>query len=130
MPSFSARSLEELATCDERLQRVMNEVVKYRDCVILDGSRTKEEQDKAFETGKSKLRWPQGKHCSSPSLAVDAAPYPVDWNNRDRFLLFAGFVLGVGRSLGIPLRYGGDWGGDGDPKNDSFQDLVHFELTT
>ncbi len=85
MPKFSARSTERLETCDPRLIAVFNEVVKHFDCTILEGWRSEEDQNEAFRTGKSKLKYPEGKHNKQPSFAVDVAPYPVDWENLDRF---------------------------------------------
>ena len=43
--------------------------------MIVCGHRNKEDQNKAFAEGKSKLKWPKGKHNKLPSQAVDAAPY-------------------------------------------------------
>ena len=128
MPKFSARSLEALASCDPRLIQLFQRVVERWDCVVLEGHRGEAAQNEAFEKGTSKLRWPDGNHNHLPSLAADVAPYPVQWGNRERFILFAGFVLGVASQLGIPLRWGGDWDSDGDTRDECFSDLVHFEI--
>lgn len=128
MATFSKTSLDRLATCHPDLQRLFNEVVKHYDCAILCGHRTQEEQDKAVEGGFSKTPFPTSKHNKSPSLAIDAAPYPIDWNNRERFVHFAGFVQGMAKSLGIKIRWGGDFNQDLNFKNDSFFDAPHFEL--
>jgi len=63
-----------------------------------------------------------------PSLAVDAAPYPIDWNDRDRWMRFSGFVLGVARAYGVTLRWGGDWDRDWDVADNRFNDWPHFEI--
>ncbi len=42
---------------------------------------------------RSKIRWPDGKHNTVPSSAVDVTPYPVVWDNRKRQFLFAGYAL-------------------------------------
>jgi peptidoglycan L-alanyl-D-glutamate endopeptidase CwlK len=78
--------------------------------------------------GKSKTRWPTSKHNAVPSLAVDLVPCPVDWKDRERFILLAGIVIGIAWKLGIPVRWGGDWDGDSNIAEHSFQDLPHFEL--
>ena len=44
MPKFGKRSKERLATCDERLQEVFNEVIKFVDCSVLEGHREQERQ--------------------------------------------------------------------------------------
>jgi hypothetical protein len=48
------------------------------DFKILCGHREEKEQNEAFNKGNSKLKWPQSKHNSLPSLAVDIAPFPVN----------------------------------------------------
>ena len=128
MPKFGNTSKRRLATCDEDLQELFQEVVKFFDCSILEGHRGEETQNKYFDEGKSQVKWPDGKHNSSPSTALDAAPYPIDWDDTDRFYYFAGFVKGVAFNIGIPIRWGGDWDDDTDVKETKFKDLVHFEL--
>lgn len=128
MPLFSKNSTAKLLTCDDRLIRVFAEVIKHFDCTILQGHRSEEEQNEYFRTGKSKLEFPNSKHNSIPSRAVDVAPYPIDWNDRERFTLFAGMVIGVGVMQGITIRWGGDWNRDTQVKDNGFDDLPHFEV--
>ena len=130
MPRFSKRSEAKLATCDPKLQQLFNEVIKGFDCSILVGHRGQFEQAKAVIEGRSKVHWPNSKHNSSPSQAVDVAPYPIDWEDRERFHLFAGYVLGIASQLNIPIRWGGDWDMDTEVKDNTFDDLVHFELAS
>lgn len=127
MANYSQRSKDRLRTCDERLQQVFMEVLSLGiDHVVLEGHRTRERQADLLEQGKTKTM--NSRHLASPSLAVDVAPYPIDWNDHERFYLFAGKVLGIALSMGIRLRWGGDWDNDGDVHDQSFMDLVHFEL--
>ena len=128
MPKLGPASIERLASCHSDLRLLFSEVAKHYDLTIICGHRNKEDQDEAFRTGKSKVQWPNGKHNSQPSLAVDAVPYPIDWNDKDRFYHFAGFVRGVAAQLGIKIRWGGDWDGDFNLKNQNFFDLPHWEL--
>ena len=128
MPKFGKSSRERLATCDEKLQDVFNEVIKHVDCSVLEGHRDERKQDKYFEEGKTKVRYPMGRHNSKPSRAVDVVPYPVDWKDRERFHLFAGFVLGMARRMGISLRWGGDWNMNFEVDDNKFDDFPHFEL--
>jgi peptidoglycan LD-endopeptidase CwlK len=128
MPRFSDKSISKLTTCDPRLQRVLHEVIKHFDCTILEGHRDKERQNRMVEEGKSQVRWPDGKHNTVPSMALDVTPYPVVWDDRERQTLFAGFVLATAKSMGIDLRWGGDWDRDTEVRDNTFDDLVHFEL--
>ena len=128
MPKFGRKSKERLSTCDIRLQEVFNEVINHIDCTVLEGHRGEERQNRFVDEGKSKVRFPNGRHNSMPSNAVDITPYPVDWNDRERQTLFAGFVLGVANRMGINLRWGGDWDQDWEVKDNTFDDFPHFEL--
>lgn len=127
MPQFSQSSASKLATCHPDLIRVFNEVVKGFDCIVLEGHRDKAAQDAAVAAGNSKTPWPTGKHNSTPSNAVDAAPFPLDWTDTKRFYYFAGQVMATARSMGVTLRFGGDWNSDTQVKDNGFNDLVHFE---
>ena len=128
MPKFGRRSKERLATCDSKLQKVFNEVIKHVDCSVLEGHRGEERQNALFEEGKTQVKFPKGRHNSSPSNAVDVTPYPVDWEDRERQTLFAGFVLGVAKLMGITLRWGGDWDMDFHVMDNRFDDFPHFEI--
>jgi peptidoglycan L-alanyl-D-glutamate endopeptidase CwlK len=128
MPSFSKLSLSKLATCDERLQRVFTEVIKYFDCTVVCGFRGEEEQNEAFRTGKSQKKWPNGEHNKTPSMAVDVVPFPINWNDPKQMIYFAGFVVGIAAQMGIKIRWGGDWDSDRDLKDQNFNDYPHFEI--
>ena len=126
--SFSPRSLNKLSSCDPRLKELFMEVVKVYDCTVLEGHRSKERQDELCRTGFSRVQYPNSRHNLVPSFAVDVGPYPIDWNDRERFVAFGSFVRGVAHVKGIPLRWGGDWDQDFDLKDQTFMDLVHFEI--
>ncbi len=128
MPSFSHVSTERLLSCHPDLVRLFQRVVEDFDCSIIDGHRGEERQDLYYDSGASQLRWPDSKHNTFPSLAVDAAPYPVNWDDVDRFHLFAGFVLGIASEMGVVVVWGGDWNNDTEVRDERFRDLAHFEL--
>jgi len=130
MPYFSQRSLDRLSTCHSDLQDLFKEVVKYYDCTILEGHRTTERQQELFEQGRTTpgkiVTYCDGitsksRHQSTPSIAVDVAPYPIDWNNRERFFELAGFVQAFALGMNIKVQWGGHWKG-------KKQDLPHWEL--
>ena len=128
MPHFGKTSKKRLSTCDDRLQKVFNEVIKYVDCSVLCGHRGKDDQNNAYKEGKSKAKYPDGRHNRQPSLAVDVSPYPIDWKDLERQTLFAGFVLGIAKQMGINLIWGNDWDGDFETKDTGLKDYPHFEL--
>lgn len=127
MPSFSELSLARLSTCHPDLQRLFGAVILKIDCTALDGYRSEALQNRAFDEGKSKVRWPDGKHNKFPSDAVDVGPWPLDWNDWKSFYYFGGIVMATAWALGIDIRWGGDWNGNNDLKDQNFFDLVHFE---
>ena len=120
MPKFGTTSLKRLESCHPKLQEIMNEAIKQMDFSVLEGHRNEEDQNKYFAEGKSKVAFPDGKHNDFPSRAVDIAPYPIDWKDRDRQHLLAGRVLAIAEMKGIKIRWGGFF------KN--FYDSPHFEL--
>ena len=128
MPSFGKKSRDQLATCDNRLQMVFNEVVKSVDCSILEGYRNEKDQNEAFRKGNSKVKYPDGRHNSKPCCAVDVLPYPIDWKDYERMTLFAGYVIGTAEQMGIKLVWGNDWDRDFQTKDTGFKDYPHFEL--
>ena len=128
MPKFGRKSRERLSTCDNKLQKLFNEVIKHVDCSILEGHREKDRQNKLYEEGKTKVKYPDGRHNRQPSSAVDVTPYPVDWKDRERQTLFAGFVIGVASQMCINLRWCGDWDQDFQVVDNRFDDFPHFEL--
>ena len=128
MAKFGRRSASRLRTCDPRLVEILEAVVVWFDCSIIEGHRGEVAQNAAFDRGASKIRWPDGNHNEYPSKAVDVAPYPIVWGDRERMTLFAGFVLGFARAKGITLRWGGDWDRDTEVVDNTFDDLVHFEI--
>jgi peptidoglycan L-alanyl-D-glutamate endopeptidase CwlK len=134
MPEFSKTSLNRLDTCHSDLQLIFSEVVRLMDCSVLEGHRDEDRQTMLFQTLFSKVEWPNGKHNTTPSMAVDVAPYPILWEDEGRFAFFAGWVFCVAANLfengkiTHALRWGGDWDGDTRTEDQDFNDLIHFEL--
>lgn len=120
MTEFTQRDIKRLATCDEKLQKVMNEAIKETPFMIICGRRNKEAQDKAYLENKSRVMFPNSKHNSYPSKAVDIAPLPLNWNDIDSFIELSQHVLGAANKLGINIIWGGNW--------KSFKDYPHYEL--
>lgn len=148
MANYGETSKRRLKTCTGKMQEVFNDVIQIVDNAVLVGHRPEADQTAAYADGRSKVKWPNSKHNSQPSRAVDSAPYPIDWaplpkeaelkhwdrsdllkwaKQYARFHYLAGVVLGVGFVKGVHIRWGGDWDEDDDFSDQSFDDLVHFE---
>ena len=124
MPRLGKRSKKRLEGVDSRLIDLLERVCKYFDITVIEGKRSQERQNMLVEQGKSKTKF--GKHVQGK--AVDIAPYPIDWNDRERFTYMGGMVRGIALKLGYPIRWGGDWDSDGEIADNSFDDLVHIEI--
>ena len=130
MPAFGKASLDKLHTCVSEIQIVFMDVIKEWDCTVVCGFRDQQNQHQAFLEGKSKLDWPNSTHNVFPSRGIDVIPYypgGIRWTDEHGMYLFAGFVLRTAKIYGIKIRWGGDWDGDHDTKDQKFNDLCHYE---
>lgn len=119
--TLRASCIEKLNTCDHRLVSIVQAVAKDHPLIVVCGHRGKEEQNQAFARGNSKLRWPRSRHNTFPSLAVDLAPSPLDWDDTARFKTLADAVKAEAKRQGVAITWGGDW--------TKFVDVPHFEIT-
>lgn len=140
MPKYGARSMVTLGTLHPDLQKIFKTVLGMGyDHSLIEGHRGQSKQDRLFDEGKSKVKFPDGKHNSYPSLAVDAMPYfkdkpHIDWEHRPSIFHFAGIVRGVAFMLFSMgeithlVRWGGDWDNDFDVREKQWDDSPHYEL--
>ena len=120
MAEFGKRSKDNLSTAHEKLQRVMNRAIKKYDFTVIYGHRSPSEQFELFKKGRelqSDGTWKKvgsvvtnidgkskkSKHNYLPSLAVDVAPYPIDWNNIQRFKDMAKIIIESAKEEGIKI---------------------------
>jgi peptidoglycan L-alanyl-D-glutamate endopeptidase CwlK len=134
--SYSAASKAKLETCHPDLQTLMFYVSLNYENTIVCGHRGETEQNEAFAAGNSQLKYPNSKHNSVPSNAVDAVPYEVnhlDWGKLQS-AHFAGYVKGVSEILfrmsiiSHRIRCGIDWNNNNDIDDTKFWDACHFEI--
>ncbi len=125
MPLGNVSKLK-LATCQPELRRFAEalsdgidrgECLEVDDITVLCGYRGEKEQNDAFARGTSKLKWPHSKHNQLPSLAVDIAPYPLNWKDVAAFEALRTYAMKVAEKIGVRLRVI-SW------------DLPHYELST
>lgn len=154
MPKFGKTSLTRLEQAHPILQELCNRVVEYFDITILCTHRTKPEQDAAFLSRASQKTWPQSKHNTLPSEAVDAAPWPIpdgwggltktapmardlEWKSRVKFYEMIAVFRVCWQQMredfpeladAFEIRFGADWDGDNDYRDQTFDDLPHIEL--
>lgn len=127
MPSFSLTSKQRLALAHPLLRRLMNEAIKHYDFTVLQSQRGRAAQERAFDEGKSKAHFGDSAHNWMPSVALDVAPWPVDWKDTKRFIALSQVILPLARALSIPIRWGGDFNMN-ERADDRFVDMPHYEL--
>ncbi len=126
MFEFSTKSLDRLHTCHVDLIMIMTEAIKGYDFSILSGFRDAQEQNEKVKLGYSQLKWPKSKHNQQPSEGIDIAPYPIDWDDLNRFYYLAGRIDAIAdillenQIIHHTIVWGGDWS--------KFKDYGHFEL--
>jgi len=107
------------------------------DFSVSEGVRTEQRQKELLQTGFTKTL--ASKHliqADGYGHALDLYPYPIDMarvqkgDAREiaRFGLLAGLMLRAAQDLGVKIRWGADWDGDGQTLDHSFFDAPHFEL--
>jgi peptidoglycan L-alanyl-D-glutamate endopeptidase CwlK len=143
MYEFGKKSRERLETCHPDIQMILTELIKIYDFSVLEGHRSQETQMQYFAEGKSKLDGVtiKSKHQSYPSMAVDIMPWKKGTNafsgdEKDdrRFYMMMGMVKAIASKLKAEgkithtVRFGLDWDSDDTFRDQSFDDLPHFEL--
>lgn len=139
MYKWGTNSRKILDTCHPIIRATFTEALSLGlvDITASEGFRHRERQNDLFERGKSKVSWPDSRHNSMPSEAIDAYPFvngkvSYDWNH---CIFLAGIIQSVSKRMFQTqvldgwLRWGGNWDMDGEPITDQdFQDLGHFEI--
>ena len=121
MPSFGNKSLDNLIGVHPDILNVLQEAIKYYDFSVLEGVRGLDRQKVLYATGKSQtLNSKHLRQSDGYSHAVDIAPYPIDWEDTDRFSYLAGLIRGISGAQGVKITWGGDWV--------TLKDCPHFQL--
>lgn len=84
--------------------------------------RREDEQNRLYEQGYSKLRYPESKHNCYPTLAVDIAPQvngKIDWKDLTLWKDMIGECKALAELHGIECNFGADW---------KMRDYPHVEL--
>ena len=138
---FSKTSRDRLQGAMPELQRLAALALTLIDCTILETNRSIEQQRLNVAKGVSKTM--NSKHLTWPAQAMDIAPWynaepHIRWPDLTkldsnaklsvRWSYLIGAIAGAAAALGIAVRVGFDWSGDGDPWNESFPDWPHVEL--
>src|SRR5687768_7912126 len=141
MPRYilSTASRTKLVGVHADLIRVVERAIATttQDFMIGEGVRTLERQRELYAQGRTKpgrivTDTMKSRHLTGH--AVDLWPYPklpngdIDWNNKQAFFRIGKAMLGASVELGVPIRWGYDWDGDGVLMERGEYDGPHFEL--
>ena len=115
---LGTRSMQNLSGVHPDLVAVVKRAIQIteQDFTVIEGVRNINRQRELFKTGKSKTM--NSRHLTGH--AVDMVPWPVDWEDLDRFEVMADAMKEAAEELDIAIVWGGDW--------KSFYDGPHFEL--
>ena len=125
---LGVRSLSRLQGVNPSLVAVLKKACESMpfDLTVIEGLRTPERQQELLKQGATKVS--VSRHMSGN--AIDIAPYPIDWNDTERFKIVAHHMFAAAKELGIVIRWGGNWSRQDETvkPTSSFVDMPHFEL--
>jgi len=139
---FSKTSQDRLNTCESELIHLLSLSLQYSpvDFGIACGHRSTEEQQALYARGRTEPRSivtnidgisKLSKHNHKPSKAVDIYAWvngKVSWD-KEHLCLIAGVIYATAQAIGVKIRWGGNWDGDGEIISDQILiDLPHYEL--
>jgi peptidoglycan L-alanyl-D-glutamate endopeptidase CwlK len=115
---LGTRSLQNLSGVHPDLVAVVKRAIEITrvDFTVIEGIRNISRQRELYKAGKSTTM--NSRHITGH--AVDMVPWPVDWNDLERFEVMSEAMKSAAEELEIPIVWGGDW--------KSFYDAPHFEL--
>lgn len=126
-------SLARLKGVDETLVNVVKRAIEISevDFTVLEGVRTLERQRELYAQGRTApgkiVTWTmKSRHIEGK--AVDLVPYPLDWNDLDKFDKIKDAMFQAAKELDVNLRWGADWDGDGNYREKGEYDSPHFEI--
>lgn len=155
---FSERSLSAMNGIHPKLREVLDHAATIasasEDFMVLEGVRSREAMMVNYGKGRvaseltkfgipahyaqpsvAKVTWLADPFNSNHKLmpdgyghAVDLAPWPVDFKDIKRYVTLYTLIMGSAREVGVKLRSGMDWDGDGHLMERGETDLGHYEI--
>ena len=121
---FGKRSKKNMEGLQPELVEVLETALNFgvMDFSVIGGARTIEEQAELYALGRTRpgkvVTWTlNSRHIGG--FAFDVAPYPLDWNDYNKFSELAGVIKSAAAVCAVELEWGVDlWG----------KDYPHFQL--
>ncbi|MDN3273402.1 M15 family metallopeptidase [Frankia sp. RB7] len=91
------------------------------DFTVIQTLRSVEEEKEHVAAGRSQTM--NSKHLPGPdgkARAADCAPFPIDWNDLERFSRLNDLIQRAAKELGVVVTWGGTW--------KTLKDYDHWEL--
>lgn len=135
---LSTNSKNKLLTCNPRAQAAVHWLLHFVDVGVADGHRNEAKQNQHFTNGASQKQWPDSKHNKYPSNAFDLYAYVAGIGGimdrtksarcNEYYARIAGLLESKCAVEGWYFRWGGNWDGDQSLDDQTFNDLMHFEI--
>ncbi|MGW8285739.1 MAG: M15 family metallopeptidase [Candidatus Deferrimicrobiaceae bacterium] len=127
---LSDRSIDRLAGVHVDLQSVVHYAIGVSTVdfgiTLTGGVRDEHTQRRLMREGKSRTM--NSRHRTGHAIDVFAVrDGRADWSIKTALQVHDAFAA-AGRALGVSLRWGGDWDGDGAWRDERFLDAFHHEL--
>lgn len=105
--ALGLRSKQNLSGVNRDLVSVVELAIKLtsQDFMVIEGIRNINRQRELVAAGKSKTM--NSRHLTGH--AVDLCPYPVDWEDSEKFVAISVAMKEAAEQLNIPIEWGGDW---------------------
>lgn len=136
--ALGSKSLAKLEGVHPDLVKVVKRAIQIsdQDFMVLEGVRTPARQKELYAQGRTKpgpkVTWTltsnHFKQADGFGHAVDLVPYPVDWNTASKFDAIYKAMMVAADDLGVEIRSGQDWDGDGKLREKGESDSPHWEL--
>lgn len=96
------------------------------------GKRTPEEQNQLFKEGYSKCDGYEklSKHQSGDAIDLNVFVGSKVVDNKEMLCVIAGVMFACADELNLKIRWGLDWNQNGDIRDNTFNDVYHFEIIT
>jgi len=125
---LSQKSLDKLHGVSFDLVQVVKRAIELTDIDfgVSEGVRTLDRQKELFDARKSRTM--NSRHLTGDAVDLYAhVDGKASWKPR-YYDYINDAMQEAALELGIAIRWGGDWDGDGDRTDQTFNDLCHWEL--
>lgn len=134
--AFGTASEAKLKTLHPDIVRVLRRAMSYQlmDFTIFETARSASQAAANAAKGTGIVNSKHLVQADGYAHAADVYPYPTSeagktiFQDTKRFNVLAGIILAAAKEEKVKIRWGGNWDGDNQFRDNSLEDLPHFEL--